>query len=362
MKNQNISTHSDGSIRFVGFDAEFAIKEVLELSVYALAYLPDPGSPASAAAAPAAAAESATGSPEAAEGDMPGEGSENVCEEVFHQYFKPRKEQRWPGSERVHHISPEMVRHRPHFLKFRPMVQNLIDKADCLVGFAIDNDIEALKYEGVERLDDKAVIDIRDLHWLCRGKDAGVPLDSRRGLSVTAGELGIEFSESAAHGASYDTLKTMQCLQVLLEEFNEKYPARSEGPEDGGTASGAADAPAEELLERYLHVWEQEREKYYREYAKGWIAVVEATGGYRLKASRMNEPKGEKIVAVIHVNARYRALNELDARFDKRRHPLDCNVYKLTKADLEWFKGYANEYDGQEPLHRKMHELRSHGC
>ena len=73
----------------------------------------------------------------------------------------------------------------------------------------------------------------------------------------------------------------------------------------------------------------------------------------------MSEPSGDKVVAAIPVNARYRALDEMDARFHKRRHPLDRNVYRLTKTDIEWFKTYSNEYDGQEPLHRKMQDLRS---
>lgn len=340
-----IRENTNTPLRFVGFDGEFAIKEIIELSVYSMEY-------------PSA------------------DASESGYNEVFHQYFKPRLEQRWPGSERVHHISPAMVRHRPHFLKFLPMVQKLIDEADCLVGFDIKNDVEALKYEGVEIPDDKPVIDVRDLHWLCHGKDAGVPLDSRRGLSATAEELGIEFSDSAAHGASYDTQKTMECLCRLLGEFVAKYPDESSDTSEPQTSEkgddrtpeyataqnsvmGSGRVTPQEFLERYLQVWVEERENYYREYAKGWIAIVEANDGYRLKASRVNEPAGDRIVATIHVNARYRALDELDVRFDRRRHPLDRKMYRLTKADIEWFKAYTNEYDGEERLHNKMHELRS---
>lgn len=318
------SNAAAGKIHFVGFDAEFAISEVLELSVFTLDHEQD--------AAPR------------------DEASENTREaarpkEVFHQYFKPRNETRWPGSGRVHHISPRMVAHRPHFLKFLPMVQEIIDGADCLVGFAISNDIEALKREGVKRLDEKPYIDVRDLNWLCRGIDAGVELDSRRNLSVTAEELGLDFSDTAAHGASYDTLKTMEALQALMPEFLRRHPAPEGMP----------------FLVHYLQTWDREREAYYREYAKGWVAITEAREGYRLKASRISEPKGDKVVATLRVNARNRAIDEMDARFDRRRDRTDRNVYHLTAADIEWFKAYTNEYDGQEPFHRRMHELRSHG-
>ncbi len=309
---------SKDKIHFVGFDGEFTDRQqMLELSMYAFDHC-------------------------LAGSSTPSEGHR----EVFHQYFKPRDEYRWPSSERVHHISPRMVAHRPYFSRFRPMIEDIIAAADCLVGFAISNDIDALRREGVKGLDDKPYIDIRDLHWLCHGREAGVELDARRGLSVTAGELGIDFSDTDAHGASYDTLKTMECLEVLIDSFKEKYPLKEEG---------------QDLLAHYLQIWDTEREAYYEEYAKGWIALTEANGGYRLKASRLSEPKGDKVVATVRVMARNRALDEMDARFDRKRHPQNPHVYRLGEADIKWFRSYANVYDGQEPLHRKMQELRSHG-
>lgn len=312
-------------LHFVGFDAEFAIQEVLELSIYSLDKDTSDGQHYT---------------------DNNDTRKATDLKEIFHQYFKPRNEYRWPGSERVHHISPRMVSHRPHFSRFRPMIEEIIDKADCLVGFAISNDIEALRREGIRNLDDKPYIDIRDMHWLCHGRDAGVELDARRGLAATAEELGVEFSDSDAHGASYDTRKTMECLEALLDTFTAKYPMTED---------------RNDLLAHYLQVWDKEREDYLREYAKGWIAIMEARDGYRLKASRLSEPKGDKVVSCVHVMARNRALDEMDAKFAKRRHPEDRHVYRLTQADIKWFENYTNEYDGQEGLHKKMMDLRSGG-
>ncbi len=308
-------------IHFVGFDAEFAVKEILELSIYVLDY--------------------ARGGKEVGE-----DTGEERHKEIFHQLFRPRNEHRWPGSERVHHISPKMVAHMPFFTRLRPRIQQMIDDADCLVGFAISNDIDALEFEGVTNLDSKPYIDIRDLHWLCYGRDAGIELDARRGLAATAEELGVEFNDSDAHGASYDTRKTMECLERLLDAFIEKYPLEEEKTD---------------LLAHYLQIWDREREAYLKEYAKGWIAIVEAHEGYRLKASRLSEPKGEKVVASVRVMARNRALNEMDAHFSKRRHPENRHIYCLTKSDMKWFMDYANEYDGQEGFHKKMMELRATG-
>lgn len=297
---------------YLGLDAEFAVSEVLELSMFRVGFTDD--------------------------------GEPTPPEQVFHQYFRPVAERSWPGSQRVHHISPRMVAHRPPFRRFLPEVQRLVDEADCLVGFAIENDIEALKREGVTGLGGKLQLDVKDLHWLCRGRGAGVGLNSRVGLAATAAELGVEFSEKDAHGASYDTLKTMECLLALMPEFEERWLDEGER---------VLDRPAK--LGRYLSLWEETREEWLREFARGWVSLVETADGYRLKGNR-NRPAGEELC--IAVNARQRALEEIDARFARRRVAGSPTLFRLTQADIEWFRAYVNEYDGEETTHRKMLELR----
>ncbi len=295
--------------KIICFDAEFANLEILELSVYADT-LPASESP----------------------------------REIFHSLFKPENEHRWPGSQRVHHISPQMVRHSPFFRRHRAEIQKMIDTADCLVGFAIENDIEALRREGVEIPIDKPVIDVRDLHWLVEGMQKGVELDARKGLAVTAEELGVEFSDQDAHGASYDTVKTLECFRLLIDRFvTEKLLLPpGEMPED--------------IVERYLERWDSEREVYLEHFARGWVSLIETRDGLRLKASRLAPP--EKAVATIEVKARQRALNEIDARFDRKRHRDHPSVYILKQSDIDWFLKYTNTYDGDESMHRRLLDLR----
>lgn len=284
------------------FDAEFATQEILELSVYSDTI------PAS-----------------------------EEPREIFHSLFKPETERRWPGSERVHHISPAMVRKSPFFRRHREEIQRLIDRADALVGFAIENDIEALRREGVTIPGDKAIVDVRDFHWLLEGRANGVELDARKGLAVTAEELGVEFSDADAHGASYDTLKTLECFRILIDRFG--------GEED-------------DILNRYQREWETTREAYVEEFAKGWVSLVETRDGYRLKPSRLAPPEPGKAAVTIRVNARWRAMNEIDAHFDRKRHRDHPSIYILKAADLDWFAGYANTYDGGEAMHHRLHDLR----
>lgn len=263
--------------------------------------------------------------------------------QVFHQYFRPVEHRRWPHSQSVHHISPAMVAGKPHFAEWRRKIQQIVDEADLIVGFALENDITALEREGIKRIAEKPAVDVRDLHWLQNTRHQGVDLNSRKNLAVTAGDLGVEFSENLAHGADYDTRITLECFQTLIAAFR-----RDENPEGDEAA----------VLDRYAARWVQERENFLREYAHGWVALVKWHEGYRLKASRMAPPKGEGVEKVIEVGARYRALDEIDARFDRLRDPRDARVYRLGKKELAWFAAYANEYDGSEPLHKKMSELR----
>lgn len=294
-------------MKIVTLDAEFAVNEILELSLFAW-----------------------------------DSDSEEEPREILHELFRPRNERRWPGSERVHHISPKMVASKPPFTKFSRKIQTLIDASDCLGGFAIENDIAALEREGIEHLEEKPYLDVRDMHWLLHGREKGVELDARKGLAVTAEELGVDFSDNDAHGASYDTAKTLECLRILWREFMEKYPL-------------SADSEAS-ALEHYQQVWDEAKESFYREFAKGWITLIPATGGFRIKATR-RKPEDEDLTT-IEVNARHRALNEIDAMFDKRRIKGYADIYDLRAGEIAKFKSYANEYDGEEPTHRKLYQLR----
>lgn len=298
-------------MKIICFDAEFAIQEILELSVW----------------------------------EADGWGEQAKVRQAFHQYFRPERERRWPGSQRVHHISPQMVASKPGFAHWRARIQKTVDEADLLVGFAIENDIEALSRAGIRGLDRKKIVDVRDLHWLVNTRHQGVGLDARKGLGVTATEVGAEFSENLAHGADYDTRVTLDCFRRLMRDFEQ---SEGVGPE-GESAT----------LARYLQRWDEEREAWLRDFARGWVYLQEFKEGHVAKATKAGVPEGKKGVAAwIEVAARWRALDEIDAHLGRRRHPDDSRVYILRPSDWEWFRNYTNEYDGDETTHRKMAELR----
>ncbi len=273
-----------------------------------------------------------------------GLGPEATHRQVFHQYFRPVYHRRWPHSQPVHHISPAMVAGKPHFKEWRKKIQEIVSQADFIVGFALENDIEALEKEGIKGLAEKRRVDVRDFHWLQNTRHQGVDLNSRKKLAITAEDLGVEFSENLAHGADYDTRKTLECFRTLMDAF-----VKSELLEEKGE---------EEKLACYLTRWDEEREKALKEYARGWVALNRWHEGYRIKATRQQPQAKPDLVVAVEVGARQRALDEIDARFDKKRSDRDPSVYLLKNQDIEWFRKYRNEYDGQEPLHKKMMELR----
>ena len=270
--------------------------------------------------------------------------------QVFHQYVKPRTCRRWPGSQRVHHISPQMVADKPYFSRWRATVQKLLDEADFIVGFDIGNDIGALAQEGVTGLEEKRVVDVRDFHWMVNTLSQGVALNSRKGLQTTAEELGVPFSENLAHGADYDTRVTLDCFLRLLEQYEKSAPAPAENSDESERG--------ERFLPRYLSDWEKTLDNYQREFARGWIFLQKWKEGCRVKALQAGPPTGADVVESIAVAARYRALDEIDRHFSRHRDSRDSRVFLLTERDIEWFRNYTNEYDGEEQLHKRMLELR----
>lgn len=149
----------------------------------------------------------------------------------------------------------------------------------------------------------------------------------------------MEFEDNKAHGASYDTLMTMKCFLHLIGVYSKNHP----------------EASIKELLQLYREEWELANDEYLREFAKGYLSLLPAAGGYRLKVSRSPARNAE---LSIPVNARKRALDEVDAKFFKRVSKTDHSVYCLKSTDIEWLKGYSNEYDSQEQIHQKMYDLR----
>ncbi len=247
--------------------------------------------------------------------------------EIYHSYFKPRIAKQWKGSEKIHHISPEMVKDKRHFDECLIEVQAVVDIADCIVGFAVENDILALEYNGVKGLREKLVLDVRELYWAYKGQTSGMSLDSIPGLVACASALGVDFTEDTAHSASADTKATLQCFAAVCR-------------------LASIDPSQEASLTEMSEFCRLEKYEFRRRQAHGWVYLLKnGGGGYRLSFKKRDEFNNDSVVAKMEVNDRHKACYDLHNMFDKKISKKLDGALDLSAADIRRFNGYTNEYD-----------------
>lgn len=254
--------------------------------------------------------------------------NQSDCTTAYHSYFRPPTARTWPNSQAVHHISPEMVRNSPSIKNERKAIQQVIDSADGIVGFAIDNDIRYLQGSGIRVDGKKKVIDVRDWFWYYKGRYLDIDFGSVPRLAKCAELLGFEFSEeSEAHSAANDTLMTIKLFNALVEE-------------------AAMGLPLRESIARFEELFEEERRLYAERMARGYISLVKTQKGYLVKNNHQHPTSDAE--HWIEVAGRFQAEHDIREKFRKREAPADPNHYTLRKADIEYFKSYANEYDAEK--------------
>lgn len=64
---------------------------------------------------------------------------------ILDTYIKPTRATSWPQSMEIHHISPEMVKDAPSPIEIAPIIRNIFESADLVVGFNVNFDIRMLK-------------------------------------------------------------------------------------------------------------------------------------------------------------------------------------------------------------------------
>lgn len=261
-------------------------------------------------------------------------------EEIYHQYFKPIKTRKWNNTEKIHHITPAMVKDKPTFKECARDIQSIIDRAGYIIGFATENDIKHLKGSGIRHFTKKHVVNIREWYWLCLGRDKGYDMLNGPGLTVCAGDLGIYFHDDDAHSASNDAKVTLDCFVELARRFEDKYMS--------GSDNYVTDVVAE-----FKRVYSEAQAEYHRLNARGRIFLLKSDGGgYRLKRLKIDESPDADVVESITVDDRFRAEYELRRRFLHRLLP-DSSAYELNKRDLAYFRSYSNKYVPLRAKHYK---------
>ena len=261
------------------------------------------------------------------------------CKIAYHSYFKPAVARSWPNSQAVHHISPEMVKNAPSIKKERSAIKQIIDAADGIIGFAVDNDIRYLQGSNIDISDDTKIIDVRDWFWYYKGKSLDIEFGSVPRLAKCAELLGFEFSEeSEAHSASNDTLMTIKLFNALLEEAD--------------STLGLA-----EKISQFETVFDEERRIYAEKMARGFISLIRTPKGYLLKNNH-HQPASDAEYS-IEVPGRFQAEHDIREKFRRRETTPDSHMYDLRRSDIEFFKTYTNLYDPEkEEFYRHLAKAR----
>lgn len=251
--------------------------------------------------------------------------------EIYHQFFRPEKIRSWRTD--IHHITPEMVAEKPTFRECASEIQSLIDEAFAVTGFAVDNDLRVLTHSGISGLDDKRVIDVKDMFWYLRGRAQEMNPFSVPSLIVCSNSLGLEFGEDTAHSASADTEATLKCYKMLIDEF---------------AADAENNADDEKVVESFIDTIRIAKAKFVEESAKGYVKLYKSKDYYKIQYGRVSE-RGEKgLFLEIEVADRYKAEYELKKLLKKKEHPEKRSVYKLTPRLIEEIRNYSNTYDAEE--------------
>lgn len=263
--------------------------------------------------------------------------------EIYHSLFTPFRYKTWDSS--VHHITPDMVAEAPLFSEELPAIQQIIDGASHVGGFAVENDISHLRYQGVTGLDGKSIIELRNWFWLMHGRHRGFDLFQGVSLASVVESLGVSFGEEGMHSAGGDTLATLDAFRLLLDHFI------------GSRNMHGADFDS--VIRAFDEEYEREKLEYDRNHAEGYAMLLRVGAGYALRVKREEPRVAGKIVAVVRVADRQRAAVELHNMM-ARRPMIAKGVYKLTDADLEQFRNYSNGFDTDDHAYfKKLQALSS---
>lgn len=251
--------------------------------------------------------------------------------ELYHGLYSPQKYRDWDST--IHHITPDMVADAPGFGSRLPEVQRILDKAEYLVGFAVDNDTSHMARQGVTGLELKRIIELRDWFWINHGAGAGLDLFQGVSLASVAESLGVSFGDEGMHSASGDTRATLECFRMLYRKFTGEDAV-------GGEAF-------RQNVDAFDALYAERRDEYDRTHAEGYAFLVKYDNGYMLRVRREPPASSPRVVASVKVADRRRAEVELHNLMSKRQQT-GKGIYRLTAKDVEEFKAYTNGFDSEE--------------
>ena len=133
---------------------------------------------------------------------------------VLNSLYKPKRNRRWPHSEKVHGISPDMVQDKPHFQDCLRKIQKIFDRCQMILGFALDNDVRILEQSGIKGLTPERCLDVRELFWGVYRDELQMDFYHVPSLIKCAEFCGYVWEEGSAHSAAADALRESASLMI----------------------------------------------------------------------------------------------------------------------------------------------------
>ena len=131
---------------------------------------------------------------------------------LFNSYIKPNHHKRWPGAKKVNHISYEMVKNAPTFKEVRSQIQDIFNKAELVVGYNVNFDINFVEAAGIIVSGKKFDVMTAFSSFYSDVENAVYKWHT---LTVCADYFGYSFN---AHDSAEDAAATLYCFNGLISD------------------------------------------------------------------------------------------------------------------------------------------------
>lgn len=133
---------------------------------------------------------------------------------LFNEYIKPSRRKKWPEAQRVHGISPVMVKDCRTFQVYRKRIQEIFNSANIVIGYNSDFDLGFLRSQGIELRDCKYVDVMLDFAPIYGEWSEYLMEYKWQKLVTCAAYYGYQW-EGKAHDALSDCKATLYCYRAM---------------------------------------------------------------------------------------------------------------------------------------------------
>lgn len=210
---------------------------------------------------------------------------------IYEQRFKPARISSWTPIP--HGIKPSMVAYKPSFKSCLKDIQKIIDAADYITGFALENDLPKLRREGVIIPEHKKIAELRDWFWEIYGRDHGLDYVEKINNETVAENLGFKIDSAHIHSSAYDTYISFQSFNSLVARCDTLFPQASDFPS---------------LYDLVNKEFRKNKFEYDKACNAGYCIIEQVDDLYRFKVNKERPETSDNIIAIKEVANRKEAL------------------------------------------------------